>query len=121
MRKHDDSKSARPGGRAEPGSLANRAAGAEPEATAGNGVDILHLAELVAVVRQRLALDNSFPDDAILASLKLIAGKSSARGRYEAAFGSNLGQHLCRHPGNGGSDPGQALTALVGLLPAPRS
>ena len=83
------------------------------EATA----DILHLAELVPVVRARLALDTVFPDDAVLASLRTIVARSSARERWGAAFDSNLGHWLALE----GSDLNTALNTLIALLPAPRS
>lgn len=79
--------------------------------------DILHLAELVPVVRQRLDVDGSFPDDAVLASLKAIAAQTSQRERWRAAFNSNLGYWLALK----GCDLNTALNTLVFLLPPPRS
>lgn len=79
--------------------------------------DVLHLAELVAPLRRRFAIAESFPDDAILASLKAIAAKSDTNARIAAAFASNLGQHLER----GKEEHRSAIVALVGLLPSPRS
>ncbi|MDX2258498.1 MAG: hypothetical protein NW205_06225 [Hyphomicrobiaceae bacterium] len=79
-------------------------------------LDIMHLAELVPLLRQRLAIDPAFSDDAMLASLKAIAVRSAERERWQAAFGSNLGRHIAvAHP-----DPTAALTTLVALLPRPR-
>ncbi len=79
--------------------------------------DILHLAELVAVVRERLAIEASFPDDAILASLKTVAARSDGRARAVALFNSNLGQHL----GRSGGDLQAAMEVVLGLLPPVRS
>ena len=79
--------------------------------------DVLHLAELVGMVRRRFAIAQSFPDDAILASLKTIAAQSDTNARIATAFMSNLGQHLER----GRPDQRTAIVTLVGLLPPPRS
>ncbi len=79
--------------------------------------DILHLAELVPVVRTRFDLAETFPDDAILASLKTIAGQSEARERWRVAFASNLGVALSRQ----GRDLNTALNTLLALLPRPTS
>lgn len=79
--------------------------------------DILHLAELVPVVRERFAVDCALPDDSILASLRAIAGRSQPRDRWQAAFNSNLGHWLALK----GGDLGALLAALVALIPSPRS
>lgn len=79
--------------------------------------DILHLAELVPIVRERLAVDCAFPDDAILSSLRTISARSSARDRWTAAFESNLGHWLALK----GKDLNAALNGLLVLLPSPRS
>ncbi|MGI9423743.1 MAG: hypothetical protein ACR2PA_11155 [Hyphomicrobiaceae bacterium] len=78
--------------------------------------EVLHLAELVPIVRQRLAIEPEFPDDAILASLKTIALRSNDRERMTIAFACNLGHYLGRS-----DDPVMALRTLVALLPPPRS
>jgi hypothetical protein len=75
--------------------------------------DILHLAELVPMVRERFALPPAFGDDAILSSLRTIAAQSEPRERWRVAFSSNLGQTLAR----GGRDLNTALNALLALLP----
>ena len=80
-------------------------------------MDILHLAELVPIVRERLSIDENFPDDSILASLKSITAKSAARDRWQTAFSSNLGSWLTLK----GEDAENALNTLVTLLPPPRS
>ncbi len=80
-------------------------------------VDILHLAELVPVVRERFGLADSFADDAILASLRVIATQSQPRERWRAAFSSNLGVALVAE----GRDLNTALNALIALLPRPTS
>jgi hypothetical protein len=79
--------------------------------------DVLHLAELVGVVRERLDVDSAFPDAAILASLQAIARRSDPRGRWRAAFDSNLGHWLALK----GSDLNTALNTLVALMPRPVS
>ena len=81
------------------------------------GVDILHLAELVPIVRERFALPDGFADDAILASLRMIAGHSQPRDRWRAAFASNLGAVLA----HAGCDLNTALNTLIALLPRPTS
>ena len=78
--------------------------------------DILHLAELVPVLRQRLELDSAFPDDAILASLRSIAAETAPRERWRAAFDSNLGAWLALK----GRDLNTTLNTLIALLPKPR-
>ena len=78
--------------------------------------DILHLAEAVPVVRERLQVPVEFSDDAILASLKSIALKSSDRDRWQAAFESNLARYLSVR----GRDLGKALQELIALVPPPR-
>jgi hypothetical protein len=80
-------------------------------------LDILHLAELVPVVRQRFALPATLADDAILASLRAIAGHSDQRARWRAAFSSNLGAILALQ----GRDLNTTLTTLLALLPRPLS
>lgn len=88
--------------------------------TIGSGepfLDILHLAELVPVVRSRFNIEQSFSDDAILASLKTISAVSSDRERASVAFSSNLGRYL-------DSTRQQAsahLSDLIAMLPRPRS
>lgn len=79
--------------------------------------NILHLAELVPVVRDRFDLDPAFADDAILASLRSIAAHGQPRERWRAAFDSNLGQVLSRE----GRDLNSALNTLLALLPRPTS
>lgn len=102
------------GGRARPGTPRLNRQNLDAE---GPTLDILHLAELVPVVRERFGIDGNFPDDAILASLKTIAAASSDRERSEMAFASNLGRYLdCSHQSEQSS-----LAALIALLPQPRS
>lgn len=79
--------------------------------------DVLHLAELVPVVRERLAVPIDFSDDAILASLKMIAARSSDRERWRVAFDSNLARYLSYK----GRDMGKVLQDLIALMPSPRS
>jgi hypothetical protein len=99
-----------------------RAAASGPSRTKGSGddrapIDILHLAELVPVVRARFSLSSEFSDDAILASLRAITSWSEQRGRWRAAFNSNLGYALAI----GGRDLNTALNTLLTLLPRPLS
>ena len=78
--------------------------------------DILHLAELVPVVRQRLGL-GGVSDDIILTCLKAIAARSEPRERWRVAFSSRLGEMLSRQ----GRDLNTALNTLLALLPRPLS
>lgn len=74
--------------------------------------DILHLAELVPVVRERLGL-GGVSDDVIMTCLKAIAAQSEPRERWRAAFSSRLGEMLSRQ----GRDLNTALNTLLALLP----
>lgn len=76
-------------------------------------LDILHLAELVPVVRQRFALADTFADDPFLASLRGISSQTLSRERWRAAFGFNLGIALIAK----GRDLNTALNTLIALLP----
>ena len=78
---------------------------------------ILHLAELVPIVRERLEIDAAFPDDATLAGLRAITAKSHNRARWKAAFNSNLGHWLALRS----TDLNASLNNLISLLPPPRS
>lgn len=78
--------------------------------------DVLHLAELVPLVRQRLNVPAEFSDDSILSSLKRIASRTSDRERWSAAFDCNLTRFLSSL----GRDLGQALQDLITLIPPPR-
>ena len=78
--------------------------------------DILHLAELVPILRQRLGIDGAFTDDAVVASLHSIVVRSSVRERWRAAFDSNLGHWIADQ----GRDLNTALNTLLALLPKPR-
>ena len=87
------------------------------EAASTSPLDILHLAELVPVVRARFGLGDDFTDDAILSSLRVIAATSDQRQRWLAAFNSNLGRSLATD----GRDLNTALSALIALVPRPTS
>jgi len=89
---------------------------ARPTAVASHD-DILHLAELVPVVRQRFELAETFADDAIFASLRMIASQSEMRERWRVAYSSNLAIALSRQ----GRDLNTALNTLLALLPRPTS
>ena len=77
--------------------------------------DILYLAELLPIVRQRLDIDDTLPDGTLLASLATIAACSSPRERWRAAFGSMLGHWLALK----GRDLNTTLNTLIALLPKP--
>ncbi len=83
----------------------------------GVGPDVLHLAELVPVLRSKLAIGLDFPDDAILASLKIIAARSTHRERWHAAFLSNLALWFSSQ----GRELSHALTTVLEALPPPRN
>ena len=87
---------------------------ADQRVAAQHRIDALHLAALVPVVRDRLGLDSSFPDDAVLASLRMIAAPQSRWERWQAAFHSNLGHWLALKA----DDLNAALNVLVELLPS---
>ena len=72
------------------------------------------LADLVPVVRDSLGLDGTLPDDAVLASLRMIAAPTDPHERWRAAFQSSLGHWLGLKAG----DLNAALNTLVGLLPS---
>ena len=91
-------------------------AGALDRAEPPDAIDILHLAELVPVVRQRLGL-GGVSDDIILTCLKAIAARSEPRERWRVAFSSRLGEMLSRQ----GRDLNTALNTLLALLPRPLS
>ncbi len=78
--------------------------------------DVLHLAELVPILRERLDIPTDFMDDAILASLKRIAQRSDERQRRQVAFGSNLVRYLAAR----GRDIDFVLRELIALMPPPR-
>lgn len=79
--------------------------------------DILHLAEAVAVLRERLDVPSAFSDDAILASLRMIAARGSQRERTQAAFNSNLARYLFVR----GRDSAVVLREIVAILPVLRA
>ena len=91
--------------------------GAAVAERAASSLDILHLAELVPIVRARFGLGDGFADDAILSSLRVIAANSDERQRWLAAFNSNLGRSLASE----GHDLNTALSALIALVPRPTS
>ncbi|MEO1280274.1 MAG: hypothetical protein AAFV69_00920 [Pseudomonadota bacterium] len=86
-------------------------------AACNDNTGILHLAELVPIVRQRLGVAVEFPDELILSSLKSIADETTDRDRWRVAFESRLGLWLSTQ----GRELGRALMTLVSLLPPPRS
>jgi len=77
------------------------------------GNDILHLLELVPIVRRHLRLEKSFSDDAILASLKVLVSTGNRRTRVRIAFESSLGQHFLQQ----NRDLPAAVVTLLALLP----
>ncbi|MEM7750326.1 MAG: hypothetical protein AAF346_18905 [Pseudomonadota bacterium] len=101
-------------GRARPGSSGPAVGRPDSDEQA---YDILHLAELVPIVRKRFYIEQKFSDDAILASLKTIAAASTDRERSSVAFTSNLGRYL-----DSSSQRKEAgLAALIAMLPRARS
>lgn len=96
--------------------IRSRRAGSQGSGTGYRLMDLLHLAEAVPVVRQRLDVPVEFTDDSILASLKAIAVRTSDRDRWQAAFESNLARYLSVR----GRDLGKALQDLIALVPPPR-
>lgn len=75
-------------------------------------VDLQELAELVPLLRRRIAL-GSMSDDAILASLVAIARHPTDEGRWYAAETSTLGQQLAVES----EDLHRDLVTLISLLP----
>ena len=93
-------------GRSEPQSDANADDG--PATT---------LAQVVPLVRSRLRLDGDVSDATIVGALAAITARSDQRGRWMAAFNSDLGQALAAH----GRDLNTALRVLIALAPGARS
>ena len=87
----------------------------QPRSAVPDG-DVLHLNELVDIVRVRLGIDSALPDDAILVALKAITSCTQPRERWRAAFDSNLGHWLALK----GVDLNSALNMLLAMLPKPR-
>ena len=85
-------------------------------AAAGSAEIVLHLGELVPLVRARLSIGAGLHDEAILASLAAITSRSDRRERWRTAFGSSLGQWLAMR----GSDLNTSLNVLMELVPRPR-
>jgi hypothetical protein len=104
-------------GSAEPLQSRSAASAADPPLPASDEAtpneDLLDLAFLVPIVRQRLEISSALPDEAILASLVAIAACTSPRERWFAALGSTLGHWL----GLKTRDPNVALNQLIALLP----
>lgn len=91
----------------------SRAASVDPAISAA---DIMHLGELSQWLRQRLAIDASLSDQALLQSLAAVTGHGDRRERWRAAFQSPLGLWLAER----GSDLNTALNTILAALPAPR-
>ena len=102
----------RPRAAAPPGIAAGRMGSRRP---APARVKEEHLAELVPIIRRRLAIAPAFSDAAILASLTSIAARSSHEERWRRAAGSTLGLWLSSY----GRDLNGALTMILALLPKP--
>lgn len=77
-------------------------------------IDLRELAELVPLLRKRLAL-GSLSDDALLASLVAIARHPTDEARWYAAETSTLGQQLAVES----EDLHRDLVTLISLLPQP--
>ncbi|MBN8913641.1 MAG: hypothetical protein J0H65_16615 [Rhizobiales bacterium] len=78
-------------------------------------VNVARLARLMPQVRKRLAIDRTFSDAALLASLAAVARHPSHAERWHAAEASTLGQYLAAS----GKDMHRALVTLLSLLPRP--
>jgi hypothetical protein len=66
-------------------------------------------------IRRHLAIDRTFTDAALLASLTAVARHPSHGERWHAAEASTLGQYLASK----GQDMHRALVTLLSLLPRP--
>ncbi len=82
----------------------------------GDPSNVMHLAELVPFLRQRLGLDHSLSDYELLESLKAIAMPSARQDRWRVAFGSVIGRALSER----GTDLNTALNIILTALPSPR-
>ena len=82
-----------------------------------SSVDILHLTELVLVVRHTLGTVETLSDDAILGGPKLIGAVTLDLDRADVASTSNLKHYL----GNKVQQPYADLAALSAMLPQSRS
>lgn len=78
-------------------------------------VNVARLARLVPQIRKRLAVERTFSDAALLASLTAITRHPSHGERWHAAEASTLGQYLA----GSGKDMHRALVTLLSLLPRP--
>lgn len=110
-------KLARISARSRPGAGRKRS-GAQP-AVGPSGraqrINIEYLAGLVPVVRRRLAIAQTFSDDAIFASLTAIVARTSYEDRWRTAEASTLGLFLLSH----GKDLKGCLVTILALLPKP--
>lgn len=101
--------------RSRPGAR-RKGAGARPPVGAATGrVNIEYLAGLVPVIRRRLAVAQTFSDEAMFASLTAIAATTTYEGRWRAAEASTLGQFLMSN----GKDLKSSLVTILALLPKP--
>ncbi|MEO1206614.1 MAG: hypothetical protein AAFV45_09800 [Pseudomonadota bacterium] len=107
----------RPASAPLPSMASTRLADATKPAACNDNTGLLHLAEVVPVVRQRLGIANDFPDELILASLKVIAEETTDRDRWRVAFSCKLALWLSSQ----GRELGRALTTVLSLLPPPRN
>jgi hypothetical protein len=78
-------------------------------------INIEYLAGLVPVLRRRLAIAPTFTDEAIFASLAMIAASPTYEDRWRAAEASTLGQFLLSH----GKELKACLVTILALLPKP--
>lgn len=85
------------------------------DAPAG-AIDVEHVHELAPILRERLAVDATLTDEAILSSLGSIMCHSERRARWRAAFDSPLGHFLATR----GTDLNTALNTILAALPAAR-
>ncbi|HRD77048.1 MAG TPA: hypothetical protein PK264_14145 [Hyphomicrobiaceae bacterium] len=90
--------------------------GRRPQSAHGDREPLV-AAELVGTVRARLGLDSAIPDREIEACIGAIMQRSDARGRWLAAFSSDLGRSLIA----AGRDLNTMLRVLIALAPRARS
>ena len=74
-------------------------------------------AQIVPLVRARLRIDAGISDETMIAALAAITAHADQRGRWMAAFNSELGQALAAT----GRDLNTALRVLIALAPEARS
>lgn len=114
----NDIKSSAAGRAAAAAALSWYAGRGKPKAGPGNGDGPPStLAQIVPLVRARLKIGGDIADETVIAALAAITACSDLRGRWMAAFNSELGQALAAS----GRDLNTALRVLTALAPEARS